>query len=38
MKVAKKIDAGCVSFIGANKISELDNTIKVYNATFVAPF
>jgi hypothetical protein len=38
MKDAIKIDAVFVSFIGVNKISKLDDTIKVYNAKKVAPF
>ena len=38
MKDAKKIDGAFVVFIGANKISQLDGTIKVYSAKEVAPF
>jgi hypothetical protein len=37
MKGAKKIDAVFVGFIGVNKISKLDDTIKVYHANKVAP-
>jgi hypothetical protein len=38
MKGAKKVDAVWVSFIGGNKISNLDGTTIVYNAKKVAPF
>ena len=38
MKAAKKIDACLVGIPRGNKISWLDDTMKVYTAKIVAPF
>ncbi len=38
MKAAKKVDADLVNVPRGNKISRLDDTMKVYTAKIVAPF